>query len=190
VAADIRSGLLGNGTWLKQVDVEARYGCTRANARRALEALAIRGTVQRIPLRGYYVTAIDERARRELREVRAVLESATAAAVVDRATQKDIRDLRQLASAFVTAVKRGSIAERYATNRAFHVRLTELCDNRELVKLVLALRGDLPTTPIMQWSTQARIEQSAREHIEMVDALAQKDAKRLARCIGLHIRQP
>jgi DNA-binding GntR family transcriptional regulator len=190
VTADIRSGVLGNGAWLKQIDIEARYGCTRASARRALEALAIRGTAQRIPQRGYYVTAIDERERRELADVRVLLEAATAASIVERATNDDIRDLRRLARAFIAAVKRGGAAERYATNRAFHVRLTELCDNGALVKLVLTLRGDLPATPMMQWSTQAHIERSAREHIEMVEALAERDPERLAKCITRHIRPP
>ena len=190
IAADIASGLLGNGAWLKQVDIEARYRCTRADARRALEALAIRGVVQRIPQRGYYVSIVDESARRELVEVRVLLETAMAPGIVERATAKDIRDLRRLAAAFAAAVKRDDTAERYLANRGFHVRLTELCGNRELAKLALMVRGDLPTTPIVQWRSQARIERSSREHLLIVDALAKRDAGRLAELIALHIRQP
>jgi DNA-binding GntR family transcriptional regulator len=190
IAADIASGLLGNGAWLKQIDIEARYRCTRADARRALEALAIKGVVQRIPQRGYYVSIVDEASRRELVEVRVLLETAMAPSIVERATAKDLRDLRRLTAAFAAAVKRNDVAERYLANRAFHVRLTELCGNRELAKLALAVRGDLPTTPIMQWRSQARIEQSSREHMSIVAALANRDAARLAGLIALHIRQP
>jgi DNA-binding GntR family transcriptional regulator len=190
IAADIRSGLLGSGAWLKQVDIEARYQCTRATARRALEALAVRGTIQRIPQRGYYVTALNEETRRELAEVRAILEAGSAESIVEHVTDKDIRDLRRLAAAFAAAVKAGDALRRYSANRTFHVRLTGLCANKELVKLVLALRGDLPTTPLMQWSSQARIEQSAREHAAMIDALVRRDARRLASLMALHIRQP
>lgn len=190
ISADIGSGLLGNGAWLKQVDIESRYGCTRADARRALEALAIKGIVQRIPQRGYYVTVIDENSRRELVEVRVLLETATVASIVERATSKDIRDLRRLAADFARAARHGTVAEKYATNRAFHVRFTELCANRELAKLALAVRGDLPTTPIVQWRSQARIEQSCREHSLMLDALAKRDVAGLTTLITLHIRQP
>lgn len=190
LAADIRSGLLGSGAWLKQVDIEARYRCTRATARRSLEALAVRGTVQRIPQRGYYVAALNEETRRELAEVRAILEAGTAASIVEHATDRDIRDLRRLAAAFAAVMKNGDALQRYAANRAFHVRLTGLCANKELVKLALALRGDLPTTPLLQWSSQARIEQSAREHIAMIDALTRRDTRRLASLLSLHIRQP
>jgi len=190
LAADIASGQLGNGAWLKQIDIESRYRCTRADARRALEALAIKGVVQRIPQRGYYVTVIDDESRCELVEVRVLLETGTVPGIVERATKKDVRDLRRLAADFASAVKQGDIAARYATNRAFHVRFTELCANRELAKLALAVRGDLPTTPIMQWRSQARIEQSAREHMLMIDALADRDVARLTDLIALHIRQP
>ncbi len=190
IAADIGSGLLGNGAWLKQVDIEARYGCTRADSRRALEALAIKGKVQRIPQRGYYVTVIDEASRAELVEVRVVLETAAVPGIVERATAADVRDLRRLANEFAAAVKHGDAAEKYETNRAFHVRLTELCPNRELAKLALAVRGDLPTTPMVQWHSQARIERSCREHLEIVEALAKRDASTLKALIARHIRQP
>jgi DNA-binding GntR family transcriptional regulator len=190
IAADIGAGLLGNGAWLKQVDVEARYRCSRADARRALEALAIRGKVQRIPQRGYYVTMIDAESRRQLVEVRVVLETATVPGIVERVTARDIADLRRLAGLFAKAMKHGDAAEKYETNRAFHVRLTELCSNRELAKLALAVRGDLPATPMVQWHSQARIERSCREHLEIVEALARRDVATLKALIARHIRQP
>ena len=43
ITEDIKSGHFGNGTWLKQVDLEARYQCTRGDVRRALEKLAVKG---------------------------------------------------------------------------------------------------------------------------------------------------
>src|SRR5258708_6385197 len=135
IAADIASGQLGNGAWLKQIDIEARYRCTRADARRALEALAIKGVVQRIPQRGYYVTVIDESSRRELVEVRIILETATVPGIVERATAKDVRDLRRLAAEVAVAARHGDVVARYSANRPFHVRLTRILANRELSKL-------------------------------------------------------
>ena len=190
IAFDIGSGLLGNGAWLKQIDIETRYRCTRADARRALEALAIKGRIQRIPQRGYFGSIVDEGQRRELVEVRVVLETAMVPSIVERATRKDIADLRRLARAFTAAARSGDVKQRYTTNRAFHVRLTELCGNRELARFALAVRGDLPTTPIAQWHSQARIEQSAREHALIVEALADRDVRKLTELIAVHIRQP
>ena len=190
IARDISSGQFGNGAWLKQVDIEDRYRCTRADARRALEALALKGAVQRIPQRGYYVTVIDERSHRELVDVRVILEAATIPSIVERATEIDIADLKRLAERFAVSIRHGDAAEKYNANRAFHVRFTQLCGNRELVKLALDVRGHLPATPIAQWRSQARIERSCDEHFMMIDALAARDVARLAHLVTIHIRQP
>ena len=190
IARDIHAGEFGNGAWLKQVDIEGRYRCTRADARRALEALALKGAVQRIPQRGYYVTVIDERSHRELIEVRVILETATVPSIVEQATENDIADLKRLAERFAVSIRHGDAAEKYNANRAFHVRLTELCENRELVKLALDVRGHLPATPIAQWRSQARIERSCEEHFLMIDALAACDIARLKHLVAIHIRQP
>lgn len=190
ITADISAGQFGNGSWLKQADLEARYSCTRADVRRALEMLAVKGVLQRIPQRGYFVTVMDERRHRELVEVRVVLETATVPSIVARATDTDLADLRRLAELFSTATRHGDAAEKYHTNRAFHLRLTGLCGNRELAALTLEVRGHLPNTPIMQWRSQARIERSAEEHFQMVDALGARDAALLRHLIALHIEQP
>src|SRR4029450_8270684 len=121
IAFDIGSGLLANGAWLKQIDIETRYRCTRTDARRALEALAIKGRIQRIPQRGYYVSIVDEGQRRELVEVRVLLETAMVPSIVERATRKDIADLRRLATAFAAAARQGDVKERYMTKRAFPI---------------------------------------------------------------------
>ena len=190
IARDIHAGEFGNGAWLKQVDIEGRYRCTRADARRALEALALKGAVQRIPQRGYYVTVIDERSHRELIEVRVILETATVPSIVEQATENDIADLKRLAERFAISIRHGDAAEKYNANRAYHVRLTQLCGNRELVKLALDVRGHLPATPIAQWRSQARIERSCEEHFLMIDALVARDIARLKHLVAIHIRQP
>ena len=187
---DIGSGLLGNGAWLKQIDIETRYRCTRTDARRALEALAIKGRIQRIPQRGYFVSIVDEEGqRRELVEIRVLLETAMVPSIVERATGRTLLTCGAWWQR-AAAARQGDVKERYTTNRAFHVRLTELCANRELAKLALAVRGDLPATPIAQWHSHARIEQSAREHAQIVDALADRDLRKMTDLIAVHIRQP
>lgn len=190
ISSDIAEGRLMNGTWLKLVDLEARYGCTRAAARRALERLTVKGILQRIPDRGYYVAVVDERRHRELMAVRVVLESATVPGIVAAATTADIADLRALAARFESCIRDGDAARKFIANRDFHVRLTQLCPNQELARLALEVRGNIPTTPVIQWWTQARIEKSAREHFQMIDALEAGDQAALSRLIELHILQP
>ncbi|HEV2674991.1 MAG TPA: GntR family transcriptional regulator [Aliidongia sp.] len=189
LARDIHSGLFGLGTWLKQIDLERRYGCTRIEVRRALDKLVLKRLVQHIPNRGYHVYQPDARQSDEIRDVRVVLESAAADSVIENADEGAIDELRALARRFSDLVFDGTLLEQYEANIAFHVRMARLCSNRELANLILEFRSRGPSAPLEQWKTRARIEQSSREHFLMIDAVEARDTAGLKALIRAHIRQ-
>ena len=189
LARDIHSGLFGLGTWLKQIDLEERYGCTRIEVRRALDKLVLKRLVQHIPNRGYHVYQPDQRQSDEIRDVRVVLESAAADSIVENADDAAIGELRALAQRFSDLVFEGTLLEQYEANIAFHVHMARLCSNRELASLILEIRGRGPSAPLEQWKTRARIEQSSHEHFQMVDAVEARDLAGLKALIRAHIRQ-
>ena len=181
IARDIQSGALAPGMWLKQIDLEARYGCTRLEIRRALDRLVQRRLVQHILNRGYHVFAPDGAQETEILEIRCILETAAADSIVGNADKAAIERLEALARRFDHLILNGTVLEQYETNLAFHGALLGLCANRELVNLVSDLRGRTSSAPANQWRTRARIEQSAREHHAIVAALAARDAAALKR---------
>lgn len=190
IAQDIRSGLLGSGAWLKQVDLETRYQASRGDVRRALDILVVRRLVQQIPDRGFYVLEVDERRQRELREVRVLLEVGSAAGIVEAATPEILDKLTEAAGRFSDAVASGTVVEQYESNHQFHVTLTDLCANRELVSLIIELRGNLPATRLRQWQSVERAKKSADEHFEMIEAIRRGDVNDLQNLFRLHIQQP
>jgi DNA-binding GntR family transcriptional regulator len=189
MARDIQAGVFTPGTWLKQIDLERRYGATRMEVRRALDQLALKRLVRHVPNRGYHVHALNDRQADEIRELRIILESAAAKGIVQNAKATDLKDLRTLAAKFEELILTGTLLEQYEANVAFHMRLLNLCPNQELVNLAQELRGRGPSAPATQWKTRARIEQSGREHFMMIDALEAGDAALLRRIITAHIRQ-
>jgi DNA-binding GntR family transcriptional regulator len=190
IARDIQSGSLAAGMWLKQIDLEQRYGCTRIEIRRALDRLAQRRLVEHIHNRGYRVFEPDGVETAEILEIRCILETAVADSIVVNADPAAIEHLSGLARRFDDLILNGTLIEQYETNLAFHGTLLDLCANRELAKLVGDLRARTSSAPATQWRTRARIEQSAREHHAMVEAIAARDAPRLRQILALHIRQP
>jgi DNA-binding GntR family transcriptional regulator len=190
IARDIQSGALAPGMWLKQIDLEQRYGCTRLEIRRALDRLAQRRLVEHIHNRGYHVFQPDGAEVAEILEIRCILEIAAVDSIVANADSAAIENLAALARRFDELILTGTILEQYEMNLGFHRALLGLCANRELAKLVGDLRSRTSSAPASQWRTRARIEQSAREHHAMVDALAARDATGLKRILALHIRQP
>lgn len=189
LARDIQAGVFPPGTWLKQIDLETRYGATRIDVRRALDHLVLKRLVQHVPNRGYHVYVPDERQGAEHREIRVILETAAAEMMVGHAAPRDIEELTTLARDFARLVMEGTLLEQYEANIAFHKRLLKLCPSRELVALIMDIRGRGPSAPLTQWKTRARIEQSAREHFDIIDALAKGDGPRLKAVTAAHICQ-
>jgi DNA-binding GntR family transcriptional regulator len=187
IALDIQSGSFGPGTWLKQVDLEARYGCTRIDLRRALDRLVANRLVEHVHNRGYHVYEADSRVYAELHDIRVVLE--LHAAELIEATPADVRELRRLAKRFDALLASGTVFEQYDANIAFHQRLLATCSNRELAELVMEIRRRGPSAPIFQWKTHARMQQSSREHLAMVDALETGQLALLQKLLRDHIQQ-
>ncbi|CDM62783.1 MULTISPECIES: GntR family transcriptional regulator [Rhizobium] len=189
ILQDILAGALMPGTWLKQVDLERRYNCTRPDVRRALDRLAQKRLVEHVPNRGYHVYEPDGRRAREVSEIRVILETAVAGRIVQNASADDVRALRKLAEHFDEATLNGTMLELYEANLAFHRQLLMLSGNFELVDLVTEIRQRTSSAPVSQWRTRARVEQSGREHHMMIDAIENRDGALFAELTRRHILQ-
>lgn len=187
IERDINLGTLSPGAWLKQIDLERRYGATRLDVRQALEALVARRLVTHVPNRGYHVREFDQRQIAEIYEVRAVLEIAAAEQVVAHVTDTALAELRRCAAAFEEATTHGTLIEQTEANLAFHQALLALCPNRELVGLIMDMRQRIPMSVQRLWASAARMTKSVTDHWRIIDALAARDAGLLKAITGDHI---
>ncbi|NEI73538.1 FCD domain-containing protein [Rhizobium lusitanum] len=189
ILQDILAGRLPPGTWLKQIDLERRYNCTRPQVRRALDRLVQKRLVEHIPNRGYHVHEQDGRRAQEVSDIRVILEVAVSDRIVANAGKADIAHLRALALHFDDLVLNGTMLELYEANLAFHRHLLALAGNQELVELITEIRQRTSSAPVSQWRTRARVEQSGREHQQMVDAIEKRDVTMLQELTRKHILQ-
>lgn len=186
---DIQTGILASGSWLKQVDLERRYNCGRNQVRRALDRLAQKRLVEHVPNRGYHVYEPDGKQAAEVAEIRIILETAIAGKIAMNATQGDIRTLRSLAEQFDQLVLNGTMLQLYEVNLSFHHYLISLGGNHELTTLINEIRQRTSSAPVSQWRTRARIEVSAKEHHQMIDAIVARDGETLRQLLVRHISQ-
>ncbi len=189
ILQDIQSGVYAPGTWLKQIDLEIRYGRGRNEIRRALDRLALKRVVEHVPNRGYHVYLSDGKQWDDIAEIRIMLETGIAGKVIARATSMDVSVLRELADRFQGLLHSGTVLELYEANLAFHRAYVDLAGNAELHSVIAELRQRTSSAPVSQWHTRSRIEVSAAEHHQMVDAIEQKDEPWLKILIEQHIRQ-
>lgn len=187
MSKDINAGLLPAGSWLKQIDLEARYGCTRLEVRRALDQLVLKRMVEHIPNRGYYVHTPDLAQVSDAREIRVALECAAVNQMV--VSEEQLLLIDSAAQRFHTLLQEGTLLECYNANLDFHRALYDLCTNRLLIEFIEEMRSRPPTSPGGTWRTHLRAQQSSREHFQMLDALRDQDMERLKLLIAAHIRQ-
>ncbi|UYV36753.1 GntR family transcriptional regulator [Rhodobacteraceae bacterium D3-12] len=185
--ADINNGILRRGEWLKQIDLERRYNCTRIKVRNALSYLHSQRLVEHIPNRGYRVPEPNPVREKEIGEVRSVLEAHAAADVVNSATEADIDRLQSLAEEFRDAAYNGTSFAQMQANRAFHAVLYGFCQNEFLHELILDMRRQGPAAPIGQWQTMAQLQSATQDHFDIVQAIRQRDLVALRGIIADHI---
>jgi DNA-binding GntR family transcriptional regulator len=188
IARDIHDGFWEPGSWLKQIALQARYGRSRGDVRRALDKLVAQRLVQQVHNFGYRVREVDDAWLLEMRQLRTVLEVAAAELMLGRAGPAEIAHLRALAAAFGAAGD--DLLRRNEANLAFHHALLELCPNRELARLVAETRLRMPSAPLTQWHEPGWIDESDRHHKGMVEALAAGDGAAFLALVRAHIRTP
>ncbi|PTW60211.1 DNA-binding GntR family transcriptional regulator [Breoghania corrubedonensis] len=189
LSEDLRTGVFPPGAWLKQVDLQQRYGVNRAQVRKALETLAGRRVVRYEQNRGYSVHPADNEETDHVLAIRLAIETGFCEAIVKGATSEDVHRLHHFARSFNDMVRRGAYDQLYEMNLRFHRALLVCAGNAAMVNLVDELRLRTSPAPASQWRNLARIERSAAEHIAMAEALEQRDAERLLRLIRVHIEQ-
>ena len=187
IERDIVSGRLSGGAWLKQIDLEEKYGATRLDIRQALERLAERGMVELVARRGYRVKEVDTTRLRNILKVRAVLEVAAAEEVMGRIDEAGFARLEELARAFETAVKSGTVVEQEETNRAFHNEMLKYCDNRELVQMIFDLRSRIPVAITRERNTATLLAQAAQDHFTIIALLRAGDLAGLTALMRRHV---
>jgi len=184
---DINIGQLGPRAWLKQIDLEEQYGCSRIDLRQALDRLVEKGLVRREVNRGYRVEEISEERMDEIRRIRAILEVAAAEDLMPRMDEAALAELTGCAQRFADSLTTGTVAEQEAANHEFHAVMLRYCSNRELVRLIFDLRSRLPLNVTRQRNTSTLLARAAADHFAIIECLRARDMERLAPLLHRHV---
>ena len=187
IAMAVRSGAYRAGEWLRQVDLEERFGATRFDIRAALAELELRHTVEHVPNRGFRVAVPDRRRLRDMLEVRALLEAEAALAALPHLDDAALQLLEARAAAFEHAVAEGTVMSQSETNLAFHDTLYSFAPNQVLVEVATETRNRARLWPLVLWPSIQALRRSAEGHRDILAALRRRDAPAVAASVRAHI---
>lgn len=180
-------GMLRPRERLVEADLCRRLGISRTLLREMLQRLEGVGLITLTPNRGAVVRDFSSKEIEDLYFVRSLLERAVAPLIVERVTAEDLHELGILNRQFEEACERQNMADMILTNLAFHRRMSQVCGNPFLYRLLDISRLQTNQIRYIAWSRRDRVQDSRRDHQGMLAALAHGDAAAFEAALLRHV---
>lgn len=186
--ASLVSGQMVPGVTYSVPTLAEEFGVSAMPVREAMLALVQQGLMTPVRNKGFRVVELSPKELDDIMQLRLMLEVPTTVAVAGDVNERTLRDLRRLAREVARHAKAGQLVDYIETDRQFHQTLIGLADNPRLAELVDDLRSRSRLTGLDALAEQGDLSSSAREHVEMLDAIAAGDTGRLRSLMERHIR--
>ena len=180
----ILSGEFPPGSQLRQEELAEKYEMSRTAVRFAIQALADDGLIEIGDTRRSFVADVTEAHAEELFDVIAVLEPYSAGLAAERASDKDIDELRELIEQ-MDAVIDDDLAF-LDLNSKFHKKIHSLSGNRALREMVERL-VDFPTALYLKLGHSTESTGANDDHRRILGAFGRRDRDLAALEMKVHI---
>jgi DNA-binding GntR family transcriptional regulator len=172
---------------LDERELSERLGVSRTPIREAVAMLEREGFVRTVPRRGIHVVRKTKREIIEMIQAWAALESMAARLVAQAGDPAAIATLRSHFAAFsIEGVSSGHLDEYSSANIAFHQSLIRLSGSELLAQMTDNLFVHVRAIRHKTIFEHDRAQRSIRDHIEIIDALAARDAPRAEKLVREH----
>ncbi|MEO0344496.1 MAG: GntR family transcriptional regulator [Pseudomonadota bacterium] len=182
----ISDGTLKPGDRIREIEIAKLLRLSRTPIREALRRLESDGIVEHRPRIGAVVRKLSHSEIVELYEMRLVLERTAAAMAAKHASDAEIDTLDDLNKDI--AANRNNPVAAAAINQEFHQALYRACRNRFLLDAAKVLTNSLVLLGITTFTDEARIDIVVAQHLDVIEALRDRDAERAAKAAETHLQ--
>jgi DNA-binding GntR family transcriptional regulator len=150
--------------------------------------LVSEGLAEPVRNRGFRIIEATAADLDEIFELRLLLEVPTIGRLAGSITPDDGARYASLAAEIVAAAEQRDLPRFLDSDRRFHLGLLGLLGNQRLVDFVdrLRLQSRLPGLDVLAGS--GALVETAHEHVEIVDALVEGEARKVERLMTRHLR--
>ena len=181
----ILRGEIPGGSRLTQGPLSEEIGTSRIPVRDALKRLESDGLVVCDEIGRYTVVQFGTQDAEEVYAIRRRLEPFAVEKAVQAMNSEALGDIKSLFDELSKAARRRHLDRYIELNINFHMAIYEASGMSRLVRMIRGLYiGVPPLTPIL---LEGRIARSQKEHAEIMDRLAARDAAGAARAMDRHI---
>jgi len=173
-------------TRLDERQLSEEFGVSRTPVREAITRLEQEGFVKVIPRRGAFVVRKTKAEIIEMITVWAALESMAARLITERATDREIASLRRMFATFDNDRVQAKIDEYSATNIDFHQAILSMSKCELLNQMAGNLLAQMRWIRMRTISEDNRASRSIIDHMNIIEALEQRNADLAARLVREH----
>lgn len=181
----IRDGVIVPGMFYSELGIAQLLGISRTPVREALIELSREGLVDKLPQRGFRLRSISAHEKREVYEIRGVLESHLARRLAAEASETDIGDLRRILARQARAKNNASAF--LDIDEEFHLALAGLLGFARTREMLLTLRGIIWVAGLAAIARPQRTAKVLAEHRALLNRIAARDSAGAARAVLNHI---
>lgn len=182
------SGEMRPGELYSAPALASRLGVSATPVREAMADLARVGMVEVVRNRGYRVTELSDRELDEITDLRRLIEVPTVAKISADCDAEAVERLRPFANKIVEAAADADLVSYVEADNAFHHELLALSGSEQLARTVAELRSRSRMYGLRDLADQGLLEDSASEHLELLDLVAAHDAVGAEELMDRHIQ--
>jgi DNA-binding GntR family transcriptional regulator len=182
VKRDLVEGVIRPGERIVDAELCARLHVSRTPVREALLALEREGLIRIVPRQGYFASEISLREALDAYQLRLILEPIATAMAAQHISTDELHELRGLADVVMDGSDDG-FARAVEMNAAFHIRVAAASGNHRLARIMADLMADLKRLAYVELRTAQTAVSWREEHLEIVEALAERDPARAAQVV-------
>lgn len=183
----IVSGALAPGDRIVEQSLCDRLGFSRTPLREAIKTLTAEGLILLQPNRGATVASLSHQDIEDTFRVIGALEALAGELACARLRDDDLAEIRVMHYQMALHRTRGERLEYFNLNQNIHERIVELSGNEVLAETHKRLGGRIRRYRFAANLAPERWDQAIREHEEMLEALGERDGKRLAEVLRRHL---
>lgn len=185
--AAIVTGHFSPGERFVERSLTARLNVSRTPLREAMKRLEQEGLIVCYPHRGCFVRSPSFDEARQAYEMRRVAEGMSGELAAQRATEADLRRMRQVLDLGRSALAENNREALLMYNNEFHSLQAESARNLFLEQQLRSLSAYVDLLRGRQWVLSNRAAPTQREHEEILDALERRDSDLARRLNEIHV---
>ena len=185
----ILSGKLERGKLYTEMKMAQQLGVSRTPVREALLELSSEGMVEFLPNRGIMIKEITIQQVKEVFEIRQIIEGYVAQSVAKRLSPLDVKELDRIITSQEEQTEREDHESFFAFDSEFHLFLVSRMENKRLESILRNLRDQIHLMGYYALEKKGRIQQVLVEHIDILKALKEGNAKKAERAMSRHLKK-